>query len=180
MHSSSVLGLFAGGEIVDLVLETGAVAKFVLVLLIAFSVLSWAVILSKWRLIGRARRQSVRFVKSFRKAQRMQDIAAVVDQFRPESAGRSIRRRRSRVQASIGNDRKHPQSSGDPALDADRVFRGNYPFGTKSSLVGDHGGSHLRSSDCSEPYGASLTPSMALAPLAPQPCAQSLPEFRRP
>jgi biopolymer transport protein TolQ len=83
MHFSSVLLLFVGGEIVDLVLQTGPVAKTVLLLLIAFSVLSWAVILSKWRLIRRAHRQSGRFFRAFRKAQRMQDIASVAEQFRP-------------------------------------------------------------------------------------------------
>src|SRR5271169_1882931 len=83
MHFSSVLLLFVGGEIVDLVLQTGPVAKSVLLLLIAFSVLSWAVILAKWRLIRRARTQSGRFVRAFRKAQRIQDIASVADQFRP-------------------------------------------------------------------------------------------------
>jgi biopolymer transport protein TolQ len=83
MHFSSALLLFAGGEIVDLVLQTGAVAKVVLFLLIAFSVVSWAVILSKWRLISRARTQSGRFVRSFRKAQRMQDVVTVASQFRP-------------------------------------------------------------------------------------------------
>jgi biopolymer transport protein TolQ len=83
MHFSSVLLLFVGGEIVDLVLQTGPVAKTVLVLLIAFSVLSWAVILSKWLLIRRVRTQSGRFVRSFRKAQRLQDIASVAEQFRP-------------------------------------------------------------------------------------------------
>ena len=83
MHFSSLLLLFVGGEIVDLVLQTGPVAKTVLLLLIAFSVLSWAVILSKWRLISRARAQSGRFVRSFRRAQRLQDIAPVVEQFRP-------------------------------------------------------------------------------------------------
>ena len=85
MHFSSVLLLFVGGEIVDLVLQTGPVAKSVLLLLIAFSVLSWGVILSKWRLIRRARTQSGRFVRAFRKAQRIQDIASVADQFRPSS-----------------------------------------------------------------------------------------------
>jgi len=74
---------FVGGEIVDLVLQTGAVAKTVLVLLLAFSVLSWAVILSKWRLIRTARTRSGRFVHAFRKAQRLQDVAAVAGQFRP-------------------------------------------------------------------------------------------------
>jgi biopolymer transport protein TolQ len=83
MHFSSVLLLFVGGEIVDLVLQTGPVAKTVLFILIAFSVLSWAVILSKWRLVRRARIQSGRFVRAFRKAQRLQDIAPVAEQFRP-------------------------------------------------------------------------------------------------
>src|SRR6202035_1802743 len=83
MHFPSVLLSFVGGEIVDLVLQTGPVAKAVLLLLIAFSVLSWAVILSKWRLIRRARGQSGRFVRAFRKAQRLQDIASVAEQFRP-------------------------------------------------------------------------------------------------
>ncbi len=83
MHFPSVLLSFVGGEIVDLVLQTGPVAKTVLLLLIAFSVLSWAVILSKWRLIRRARGQSGRFVRAFRKAQRLQDIASVAEQFRP-------------------------------------------------------------------------------------------------
>src|SRR5271154_1459431 len=83
MHFSSVFLLFVGGEIVDLVLQTGAVAKTVLFILIAFSVLSWAVILSKWRLIRRARTQSGRFLRAFRKAQRLQDVAAVAEQFHP-------------------------------------------------------------------------------------------------
>lgn len=83
MHFYSVLAFVAGGEIIDLVRETGPVAKVVLFILIAFSVLSWGVILSKWRLISRARMQSGRFVKAFRRAQRMQDVASVADQFRP-------------------------------------------------------------------------------------------------
>jgi biopolymer transport protein TolQ len=77
------LALAVGGEIIDLVGETGAVAKTVLVLLLAFSLLSWAIILSKWSLLRRARVQSGRFVRAFRKAQRLQDMAAVADQFRP-------------------------------------------------------------------------------------------------
>ncbi len=83
MHFSSLLFLIVGGEIVDLVLQTGPVAKTVLLLLSAFSVLSWAVILAKWRRIRRARTQSGRFVRAFRKAQRLQDIASGAEQFHP-------------------------------------------------------------------------------------------------
>jgi biopolymer transport protein TolQ len=83
MHLSYLLTMFVGGEIVDLVQETGAVAKVVLLLLLAFSVISWAIILSKWNLLRRAKVQSGRFVRAFRKAQRLQDVAAVAEQFRP-------------------------------------------------------------------------------------------------
>lgn len=83
MHFPSVFLLFIGGEIVDLVLETGPVAKAVILVLVAFSVVSWAVILSKWRRLGRARAQSVGFIRMFRGAQRMQDVANVADRFRP-------------------------------------------------------------------------------------------------
>jgi biopolymer transport protein TolQ len=75
--------LFVGGEILDLISSTGAVAKFVLLTLLAFSLISWAIILTKWSLLRRARLQSGRFLRAFRKAQRLQDIATVADQFRP-------------------------------------------------------------------------------------------------
>src|SRR5246127_3472433 len=77
------LAFAVGGEIVDLINQTGFVAKTVLLLLLMFSVLSWAIILSKWSLLRRARVQSGRFVRAFRKSQPLQDIAAVADQFRP-------------------------------------------------------------------------------------------------
>jgi biopolymer transport protein TolQ len=75
--------VFVGGEIVDLVRETGAVAQAVLVLLLAFSLVSWAIILSRWALLRRARVQSGRFLRAFRRAQRLQDMSAVSEQFRP-------------------------------------------------------------------------------------------------
>src|SRR5215468_1718058 len=77
------LAFAVGGELLDLLGQTGLVAKIVLFSLLAFSVLSWAIILSKWSLLRRARVQSGRFVRAFRKAQRLQDIASVADQFRP-------------------------------------------------------------------------------------------------
>ena len=75
--------VFVGGEIVDMLSNTGAIAKLVLLTLLAFSLISWAIILTKWNLLRRARSQSGRFIRAFRKAQRLQDIAAVADQFKP-------------------------------------------------------------------------------------------------
>ena len=75
--------VFIGSDILDLISNTGPVAKFVLLTLLAFSLISWAIILTKWSLLRRARLQSGRFLRAFRKAQRLQDIATVADQFRP-------------------------------------------------------------------------------------------------
>ena len=83
MHFSPLPAVFVGGEIVEMLSNTGAVAKLVLLTLLAFSLISWAIILTKWNLLRRARTQSGRFVRAFRKAQRLQDIAAVADQFKP-------------------------------------------------------------------------------------------------
>ena len=83
MHLFLLPALFIGGDIVDLVGETGPVAKVVLLLLLVFSLVSWAIILSKWSLLRRAKGRSGRFVRAFRKAQRLQDVSAVADQFRP-------------------------------------------------------------------------------------------------
>ena len=83
MNLYPLLAAVVGGEIIDLVGETGPVAKAVLLILLIFSLVSWAIILSKWSVLRRARVQSGRFVRAFRKAQRLQDVGAVAEQFRP-------------------------------------------------------------------------------------------------
>jgi len=83
MHLYLFPAYFVGGEIVDLVRETGPVAQAVLLVLLAFSLLSWSIILSKWAIFKRARARSGRFLRAFRRAPRLQDIHAASEQFRP-------------------------------------------------------------------------------------------------
>jgi len=66
-----------------MVRQMGAVAQVVLLILLFFSLISWSIILSKWGSLRRARTQSGRFMRAFRRAQRMQDVAAVSEQFKP-------------------------------------------------------------------------------------------------
>jgi biopolymer transport protein TolQ len=75
--------LFIGEEIVNLISQSGPVAKAVLLILLGFSILSWSIILSKWAAVKRARAQSGRFLRAFRKSKRLQDVAAISEQFRP-------------------------------------------------------------------------------------------------
>jgi biopolymer transport protein TolQ len=83
MHLFPLLAFVVGGEIIDLVGETGPVAQVVLLILLIFSLVSWAIILSKWSLLRRARVQSGRFIRAFRKARQLQDVSSVAEQFRP-------------------------------------------------------------------------------------------------
>jgi biopolymer transport protein TolQ len=78
-----LLGFVIGSEITNLVLQSGPVAKAVLILLLVFSVVSWGIILSKWAGLRHARLQSGRFLRAFRRAARLQDVASVSEQFKP-------------------------------------------------------------------------------------------------
>jgi biopolymer transport protein TolQ len=78
-----LLGFVIGSEITNLVLQSGPVAKAVLIVLLVFSVVSWGIILSKFAGLRRARLQSGRFLRAFRRAARLQDVASVSEQFKP-------------------------------------------------------------------------------------------------
>ena len=83
MLTAQLFAAFVGGEVGSLIQQTGLVAKIVLLILLAFSVFSWAIILAKWSSFKRVRAQSGRFVRAFRKATRLQDVSAVAEQFKP-------------------------------------------------------------------------------------------------
>ena len=63
--------------------NSGPVAFATLILLLAASIFSWTIMLSKWSYFRRARTQGVRFVRTFRKSSRLSEVAAVADQFKP-------------------------------------------------------------------------------------------------
>jgi len=72
-----------GSALLEMVHNSGPVALAVLLLLAFASLLSWAVMFSKGRRFSRARTQSQRFLRAFRKSGRLSEIAAVAEQFRP-------------------------------------------------------------------------------------------------
>lgn len=69
--------------IMEMLHNSGPVALTVLGILVIASLFSWAIILSKWSGFRRAQAQSRRFLRAFRKATRLQEIAAVSEQFKP-------------------------------------------------------------------------------------------------
>ncbi len=67
----------------DMVSRAKPLPLAVMVILLIFSVFSWAVIFSKWRSFARARTSNTRFLRAFRKANGLESVAMVTEQFRP-------------------------------------------------------------------------------------------------
>src|ERR1700761_5410682 len=72
-----------GSAIVEMLRNSGPIALAVLGILVIASLWSWAIILGKMGTFRRASAQSRRFLRAFRKATRLQEIATVSEQFKP-------------------------------------------------------------------------------------------------
>src|ERR1035437_5976302 len=72
-----------GSALVEMIRNSGPVAFAVLIILLAASVFSWAIIFPKWRRFGRARKEGMGFLRVSRKSGRLSEIAAVSEQFQP-------------------------------------------------------------------------------------------------
>ncbi len=72
-----------GSALTEMLSNSGPIALAVLGILLVASLYSWAIILGKLGTFRRARAQSTRFLRAFRKAQRLQEIATVSEQFKP-------------------------------------------------------------------------------------------------
>jgi biopolymer transport protein TolQ len=72
-----------GSAIVEMLRNSGPIALVVLGILVVASLWSWAIILGKMGTFRRASAQSRRFLRAFRKATRLQEIATVSEQFKP-------------------------------------------------------------------------------------------------
>jgi biopolymer transport protein TolQ len=79
---ASPLSALGSNALVEMVSNSGPVAKAVLLLLLVASIYSWTVILGKMGTFSRATKQSRRFIRAFRKASRLQEIATLTDDYK--------------------------------------------------------------------------------------------------
>jgi biopolymer transport protein TolQ len=69
--------------LVEMVMNSGPVALAVLLVLAIASIYSWTIIFSKMSSFSKATKQSRRFIRTFRKATRLQEIAAITADYAP-------------------------------------------------------------------------------------------------
>ncbi|MFH1729593.1 MAG: protein TolQ [Pseudomonadota bacterium] len=82
MDISALQTAASGSDIFKLVMESGLVVKLVLLLLIIFSTLSWAIILTKYRLLKKAKRESNRFMNIFWESKKLDTIYDAAKRFK--------------------------------------------------------------------------------------------------
>ncbi|MCL4852716.1 MAG: MotA/TolQ/ExbB proton channel family protein [Bryobacteraceae bacterium] len=75
------LALYFQVSIWDLVKTTQPIPIAVLSILLIVSVLSWAIIFSKWNMFRQARTANVRFLRAFRKSNGLDQVALASEQF---------------------------------------------------------------------------------------------------
>jgi len=61
-------------NLLDLIWRSSFLAKLVLIALLGFSILSWAIIVTKWLAFSRAEKQTLSFLDMFRRSNRLSDV----------------------------------------------------------------------------------------------------------
>jgi biopolymer transport protein TolQ len=76
VFASDILGgLFFGNDIVELLLHAGPMVKFILLVLLGFSIVSWAIIFMKIRLFRKARKENATFFEMFARMKDMKQLS---------------------------------------------------------------------------------------------------------
>jgi biopolymer transport protein TolQ len=68
-------------SLLDMVLSAGALVQFVLLILLFFSVVSWAIIFMKYLMIRKARRENASFLEIYMKSNKLSEVFAVSKRF---------------------------------------------------------------------------------------------------
>ncbi len=68
------LGGHFHGSVLQMILDAGLMVKFVLLLLLLFSVVSWAIILVKYRSIKKVKRENTMFMDAYMNSSKLSDI----------------------------------------------------------------------------------------------------------
>ena len=83
MHFAIPAALILQVDIWEMVRNSGPVAVLILVILIGFSVFSWAVVFAKLSTFRGAQRSNARFLRAFRKANGLEAVMVASEQYRP-------------------------------------------------------------------------------------------------
>ena len=107
-----------GGDILHMVLGAGLMVKLVLLILLVFSVVSWAIILIKARLLRKARKETESFLDLFKEGLELKKIFAAAENYGFSPVARLFRsgyaefNRLKKIELSLAAEEGHIADSG--------------------------------------------------------------------
>lgn len=105
------------GNVLDLILSAGPMVQFVLLLLLFFSVVSWAIILMKYRTIRRSRRENQLFLDVYMKINKLSEVFPESKKFRYSQIAEVFRAGYTEL-VKIAGMRKESSAEGEPLEEA--------------------------------------------------------------
>lgn len=99
-----------GISLLDLLLKASPVAKFVLALLLLFSVVSWAIIFSKWQALRSADAASREFLARFTRRAKLSDLFVEAEHRRQSPLARVFLAGYEEISAQLAGDSRRLQS----------------------------------------------------------------------
>lgn len=108
----------AGGDILHMVVNAGLMVKLVLLILLIFSIISWAIILIKARLLRKARKETESFLDLFKEGLELKKIFTAAENYAYSPVARLFRsgyaefNRLKKIEISLAGDEEHAPDSG--------------------------------------------------------------------
>ncbi len=135
------LGSAFGHDIIQMIVHAGVMVKFVLLILLFFSVISWAIIFVKFRLLGKARSETESFLELFWEEKEFKKIYAECEELRFSpiarlfSAGYAEFTRIRRIQSSLGSQEGQNPAGGHEHLRSQQAIMDNLRRSLKKGTI---------------------------------------------
>jgi biopolymer transport protein TolQ len=120
-----------GYDIIQMIIHAGIVVKFVLLILLLFSVISWAIIFLKFRLLSKAKQETASFLDVFWETRELKKIYATCEnlKFSPLArlfmAGYSEFTRIRQIQSSLNTQEGHEAAGGEGSRRSQQAIMDN-------------------------------------------------------
>lgn len=105
------------GNIIEMIINSGPMVQFVLLLLLVFSVVSWAIILMKYRVIRKTNKENSMFMDTYMKSNNFSDIFVESKKFRYSTIAEVFRAGYTELGKLAKSRKESSQNSDNPESD---------------------------------------------------------------
>ena len=130
-----------GHDVVQMIIHAGLIVKFVLLALFLFSIISWAIIFMKYRLLQNSKRETADFMEMFWERRDLKRIYVACEDLRSSPVARLFRagygefNRLRKIQTSVNSQEGPNVSSGEKPSRSEQVIIDNLERSLKKASI---------------------------------------------